>query len=70
MKRISHEQMELLRELADREVLGASQVAGILGYSRVHIYRLVRQGRIPVHRPNGGRLVFLKSEILDCLKNS
>lgn len=70
MKRISHEQLELLKELADREVLGASQVAGILGYSRAHIYRLVRQCRIPVHRPSGGRLVFLKSEILDCLVRS
>lgn len=70
MKKITHEQLELLRELADREVLGASQVAGILGYSRSHLYRLVRLGRIPVHRPNGGRLVFLKSEILDCIEES
>ena len=67
MTKITQEQMRIFQELADREILGAAQVAVLLGYSRRQIYRLAASGRIPVHKPNGGRLVFLKSEIMEYL---
>lgn len=50
--------------------MSAAEVAGILGYSRSHVYRLTRAGRIKVHKPNFGRLIYLKSEILEQIENS
>lgn len=50
-----------------------SQVADITGYSQSHLYRLVREGRIPFHK-NGragskGAVRFYESEIDDWIKN-
>lgn len=35
----------------------------ILGYSKWHIYRLVKQGTLPAYKPNGGILIFKVSEL-------
>lgn len=35
----------------------------ILGYSKWHLYRLVKDGRLSSSKPNGGRLFFRKSDI-------
>lgn len=49
--------------------MSAEQVAVLLGYSRSHIYKLVGWGRIPYHKPNGGKLFFLRSEIMEYVFN-
>jgi excisionase family DNA binding protein len=39
------------------------EAAAYTGYTRAYIYRLVNQGKIPVYKPNGGRLVFAQEEL-------
>lgn len=51
-----------------REIMSAQQVAEFLGYSVGYIYILVHEGRIPYYKPNGGKLFFFRSEIIEYIK--
>ena len=50
-----------------------ARAAELTGYSVAHIYRLVREGKIPYHkragRSNKGAVRFYESEINDWIKN-
>jgi len=39
------------------------EVCQILGYSRRHIYRLMKNGLIAYYKPNGGSIFFKKDDI-------
>lgn len=54
--------------------INTREAAQMTGYSRSSLYRLVREGKIPYHRPNGsGRLLFSRTEVqawmTKCIKN-
>ena len=49
---------------------GVDLVASITGYSKSAIYKLVEQGKIPVHRiPGGSKLMVFEAEILDWIRS-
>lgn len=50
------------------EVLDSIQIADILGFSPEHVRKLSEAGEIPAKKI-GGRWRYLKSEILDYMKN-
>jgi excisionase family DNA binding protein len=43
------------------------KVMEMSGYSRSYVYKLIHWKKIPCHKPTGGRLFFLESEVLDFL---
>jgi excisionase family DNA binding protein len=45
--------------------LTIKEAAKFTGYCRSYIYQLVNMGKIPYHKPNGGRLFFKASELED-----
>ena len=49
----------------ETKLLGVKEAIELTGYSRGHIYRLIRHGQLPCHKPAGGRLFFKKNELLD-----
>lgn len=49
-------------------ILTTDEVAEITKYSRGYIYQLAKRGLIPYHKPNGGKLFFLESEILEFIR--
>lgn len=44
-------------------MLKMTEVMAMTGFSRSYIYQLVHYRQIPVHKPTGGRLFFVKEEI-------
>jgi predicted DNA-binding transcriptional regulator AlpA len=52
--------MEKTIALADEKPLGIKDAMELTGYSRGHIYRLIRFGQMPCHKPTRGRLFFKK----------
>ncbi|UTC77587.1 helix-turn-helix domain-containing protein [Treponema sp. OMZ 799] len=44
-------------------IMNMQQVMELTGYTRSYIYNLVYKKMIPVHKPTGGRLFFVKEEI-------
>jgi len=54
--------------MSDIQYLTTLAVANLTGYSRSSIYRLVREHKIPHHRPCG-RLVFRTDEIRKWMNN-
>ena len=55
--------MEKIKEL----IIRVDRVMQLSGYSRSYIYKLVHLKKIPVHRPNHGRLFFYESEVINFL---
>jgi predicted DNA-binding transcriptional regulator AlpA len=45
--------------------LSMKDVMEYTGWSRAHIYRLIRLNEFPNHKPTGGRLFFFESELYD-----
>ncbi|WP_252508050.1 helix-turn-helix transcriptional regulator [Treponema denticola] len=43
--------------------MNMKQVMELTGYTQSYIYNLVHKKMIPVYKPNGGRLFFVKEEI-------
>lgn len=43
--------------------LTVPEAAAFTGYTRAYLYRLVNLGKIPFHKPNGGRLFFKQDEL-------
>jgi excisionase family DNA binding protein len=60
---------ELDQAVSNEEVLSAKGAAAFLNLSRFVIYSLSRSGRIPTYRPTGGKIYFLKSELLDWVRS-
>jgi excisionase family DNA binding protein len=54
-----------LVNLSYEKPIGIDAVVELTGYCRGHIYRLIRLGQMPCHKPTGGRLFFKKSEVLE-----
>jgi excisionase family DNA binding protein len=54
----------------DEEVLDMSDLEKLTGYKRSYLFKLVHERKIPFHKPNKGKLVFLRSEIMEWIKNS
>lgn len=44
-------------------IMNMKQVMELTGYTQSYIYNLVHKKMIPVYKPNGGRLFFVKEEI-------
>ena len=42
---------------------GTEEVCQKLGYSKRHIYRLIKNGQIISYKPNGARIFFKKEDI-------
>jgi excisionase family DNA binding protein len=49
----------------DDKPVGIKYAMELTGYSRGHLYRLIRLGQVPCHKPTGGRIFFKKSELLE-----
>jgi excisionase family DNA binding protein len=54
-------------ERIDEKPLGIKDAMELTGYSRSYLYKLIHFNKIPCHKPNGGRVFFKKSELLDFL---
>lgn len=58
----------------NERLVKVARAAELTGYSVAHIYRLVREGKIPFHkRPgtsNKGAVRFYESELADWIKNT
>jgi len=44
-------------------IMNMKQVMELTGYTQSYIYNLVHKKMIPVYKPNGGKLFFVKEEI-------
>lgn len=57
----------------NEQAVKIGRAAELTGYSVAHIYRLVREGKIPFHKrvgkSNKGAVRFYESEINDWIKN-
>ncbi len=51
----------------EEKYLTIEEVAKLIGYKKTSIYGLVQKNKIPYHKK--GKLFFLKSEIMEWLKN-
>lgn len=49
----------------DNTWLTAQEAAAMLGYNSRYMYQLVKAGKIPHHRPTGGRIFFAKNELTE-----
>jgi excisionase family DNA binding protein len=52
-------------EKTDDKPLGIKDAMELTGYTRSYIYKLIHFGKIPCHKPTGGRIFFKKSELLN-----
>ena len=46
------------------------EAAKLIGYSPGYVYKLAERRQIPFRKPTGGRLHFLKSELIDFLNRN
>ena len=53
--------------LFDNQILRVEQVAGMMQFSKWHIYRLVSQNKIPFYK-KGKTLFFMSAEIFEWIK--
>lgn len=58
------------RHLMQKEYLTASEAAQFLGVSPVTIWRYVKRSNLPNHKPKDGRSYYIKSELINWLKNN
>jgi excisionase family DNA binding protein len=52
------------------DILSVERASRFIGYSRSYIYKLIHLGKIPCHKPTGGRIFFKKSELVEFLLSS
>ncbi len=52
----------------DEMPIDIEEVEEITGYKKSYIYRLAAKKTIPVHKMNGGKLRFFKSELIAWIK--
>jgi excisionase family DNA binding protein len=61
-------EMQSVKEPQVRErPIQLEKVMELTGYSRGYIYKLTHEKKIPFTKPNGGKLFFYESKILDFL---
>jgi len=54
----------------ESEILNIEELSKLTGYQRGYLFKLVHERKLPYYKPQGGRLYFLRSEILTWIKNS
>jgi excisionase family DNA binding protein len=52
-------------ERTDDRPLVMKDAIEMTGYSRSYLYKLMHLGKIPYHKPLGGKVFFKKSELMD-----
>jgi len=52
----------------DDEVLYIADLERLTGYKKGYLFKLVHERTIPFHKPNNGKLFFLRSEIMAWIK--
>jgi excisionase family DNA binding protein len=52
-------------EKIDDKPLGIKDAMELTGYTRSYLYKLIHFEKIPCHKPNGGKVFFKKSELLN-----
>ena len=55
---------------AEKTYLSVREAAGYIGYSVRYVYTLVAQGVLPHYTPNGGRIIFNRTELDEWIKNN
>ena len=55
---------------AEKTYLSVREAAGYIGYSVRYVYALVAQGVLPHYTPNGGRIIFNRTELDEWIKNN
>lgn len=63
------EQSQTPQSKTDDEVLYMEGLEKLTGYKRGYIRKLVFNRTIPFHKPNDGKLFFLRSEIMTWIKS-
>jgi predicted DNA-binding transcriptional regulator AlpA len=53
---------------SEEEIMDISKISKLTGYKESYLHKMVHLREIPFHKPNNGRLVFLRSEILEWIK--
>lgn len=56
--------------LLQKEVLTIDELSLYTGYTVDYIYKMVHQGILPYSKPNGKKLFFIKTEIIDWLSSN
>lgn len=56
-------------EHLSKELLNVTEASRLLRISKGYLYKLVQTKAIPSHKPNGKVLYFVRSELLDWIKN-
>ena len=51
----------------EKHILTTEGVCELTGYSKAYIYKLTCLGQIPYYKPNGKKIFFIESEIVDWL---
>ena len=59
----------MTREKVEDETLDINGAAAFLKLSKWTIYQMTRRKEIPCHKPSGGKLVFVKSELKEFLQS-
>jgi len=54
----------------ESEILNIEELSVLTGYQKGYLHKLVHERKLPFYKPQGGRLYFLRSEILTWIKNS
>ena len=52
----------------DDEVLYIADLERLTGYKKGYLFKMVHERTIPFHKPNNGKLFFLRSEIMVWIK--
>ena len=69
-KEIASLKVEIAKPKIERDFLFIEEVASYLGMKTTSLYQVVSKGQIPYHKINGKRLMFMKSDIDEWIKNS
>lgn len=56
--------MDTVSNLEKKEILNLEEVSDYTGFSKQTLYNLVHRKEIPHYKPTGGKLFFLKAELL------
>lgn len=62
--------MDATNNIESKEVLNLEDVSQYTGFSKQTLYNLVHKKEIPHYKPTGGKLFFVKAELLSFLKKN
>lgn len=62
--------MERAKSISQKDILTREEAAEYLRYSIRQFDKLVSQGKIPYHVPIGGAKKFVRTELLEFIKNT